>query len=216
MKYLFEIASRTTLDQSVEKKHKTLIEGLKQVPDPWGVADKSKDYDVSAFGNQLISVFKLNKILGKNIKGEIIYRYRRLLADDSSNDDHIHIEFDPSKIKYIELIDVVLKQYVSSFDAYSASIFNEDLIFEDFEKSRNKNFRDTILRFYPVCFFDEELSLRALKLAPQEVITRLTGQVEKVEIFRGGVVIIATNHLMSREQANDFDLKIASLLGVPR
>jgi hypothetical protein len=83
-----------------------------------------------------------------------------------------------------------------------------------FEKSRNKNLREAIIRFYPVSFLDEQLCLRTLGLTSKQVFDKLDSQVEKVEFFNGGVLIIGSSNALDVQESNELDLKIRNLLSV--
>jgi hypothetical protein len=135
-----------------------------------------------------------------------------MLKDNSSDDDHMQVEFNPLKVDFKELVNHIFKRYIDFFGAYTASIFNEELIYVDFEKSRNKNLRETIYRFYPVSFLDEELCMRALKLTPKQVSQRLGGHVESVELFGNGVIIIGSSKPLTAQESDEIDSEIRKLL----
>jgi hypothetical protein len=211
MKYLFKVASRTKEDCFIEKKHKKVINGLKEIAPPWGIAKETLCL-LPDFKDDILIVIPLKRILGNGIKGDLIYRYRRLIEDDSSDDDHLYIEFNPLKVDYNVLVNEVFKKYIEYFDAYSASIFNEELIFIDFEKTRDKNFRNDIVRFYPVSFLDSELCARALNLTPMEIYQKLDNHIEKVELFMNGVIIVGSSKVLTAQESEELDLKIRKLL----
>lgn len=79
MKYRFELSSRTFRNITVEKKHVKIINGLKCVLRSWGINDGN--YTVPEFADGIIAVFTFDKILGKSITGNIIYRYRSMLEN---------------------------------------------------------------------------------------------------------------------------------------
>lgn len=212
MKYIFELSSRTDVNTSVEKKHKKLIGGLKLVKSPWGIGEGI--YPAPTFNDAIVAMFSFNKLLGKGINGDAMYRYRSLLTDDSMDDDKIYIEFNPSKIDYNTLLSDVFKKYIDFFEPYVAQIFDEEIIYEDFERTQNKNLRKDFIRFYPVSYYDAKYCREALGVSLLELKTLLIGQVDKVELYKDGIIIIASSDLLSIEEADRIDAKLKSLFQI--
>lgn len=210
MKYRFELSSRTNVNSSLEQKHEKIIKALKQIVSPWGINDGI--YPVPEFGEAMIAVFKLDKILGKGIKGNIIYRFRRLIEDHSLDDDVMNIEFNPKKIDYDFLITEVFKKYIEFFEPYAAQIFNEEVIYQDFELSQNMNLRIDFIRFYPVSYFDAKYCKDSLGVTVLELKYLLMGKVEKVELYNDGIIILGSSKLLDTEQTNKIDIQIKALL----
>jgi hypothetical protein len=212
MKYKFELSSRTDLNISVEQKHEKIINGLKQILSPWGIKDGS--YPAPEFGDAIIAVFNFDKILGKTLSGNIIYRFRRMLENHSLDDDVINIEFNPKKLDYAFLIEDVFKKYIDFFEPYSAHIFDEELIYQDFERSQNKNLRKDLIRFYPVSFFDAKYCMDALGVSLLELKNLLLEKVERVELYKDGIIIIASSKLLNSEQSNKMDENLRRLVNL--
>jgi hypothetical protein len=210
MKHIFELNARVSLSGSAQEKHFQLVTSLNALKGPWGIS--TKDIPFPGFGKESVAYVSLKKYFGQGIDCGIFYRYRNLLDDNSLSDDRMYIEFNSSKIDYIDFCKNVFPAYVIMFNAYRGIVCPKEISFLDFEKSRNVNLRDTIFRFYPLCFYDEELCRRALNLSAVDVVDRLTGQVETAQLFNDGALIIESSYPRSIEQANLFDLKIKSLL----
>jgi len=154
----------------------------------------------------------MNKHFGRGIKCSIFYQYRNLLQDHSLQDDRMYLEFDPKKVDYADLADNILPAYVDIFESYRAVIYDEELLFADFEKSRNVNLRETILRFYPICFYDEELCLRSLHNPVSEIFDRLIQNNIKVSILGNGIFINYSSKFFTVQEADEFDSKISTIL----
>lgn len=212
MKHIFELSSRPDLKIDPISKHNLLINFFETLPEPWKL--NSNQVPIPEFGDHFVAIVNLDKFLGKGIKCSVFYRYRNMLEDNASDDDRVYIEFNSKKVDFHYLVDVIFPKMVEVFNAYKGIIYNEQLMFVDFEKSRNKNLRETIYRFYPVNFLDEQLCQRALRLTSKQVADKLDKQVEKVEIYNAGVLIIGTSKALDVQESNEFDLKIRNLLGV--
>lgn len=203
--------SRAKMEESPEQKHKFIIDCLKNVKSPWGLK-KDADIPFPGFGDDFTAIVNLNDQLQNNIKGTIFYRYRNRLEDDSSCDDRMHFEFSTKKVDYSDLTVFGFKHYISCFKPYYAAIFNEKIIFEDFEKTRFKNFRKDIVRFCPIFFLDEQLSFKALGLSLVEVKYRLEKIVEKVELFNNGLIAIYSSKPLDLKESNDANKSIENAL----
>jgi len=210
MKFIFELCARST-NEEAEIKHDSLILFLKQINKPWGI-ENNISVPFPGFGKEITAICILNKFIGKGIKCLISYRYRNMLRNDPSCDDKIYYEFDLKKVDYKELVTDLFPKYILAFNSYRARILPEELIYLDFNKSRNKNLRETIIRFYPVMFLDNELCARAIKMSPVTVYEKLKGVVEKVELIGTGIFIIASFNALSIDDCNKFDTTIRALL----
>ncbi|WP_121356802.1 hypothetical protein [Flavisolibacter nicotianae] len=210
MRYRFDLSSRTSINISVEQKHEKIINGLKVIPKPWGVEDGF--YPVPDFADGIIAIFPLDNILGEGITGNIIYRYRRRLEDSSMDDDIINIEFNPKKVDYGHLLNETFKKYIDFFDPYAAQIFDEEIIYQDFERVQNKNLRKELIRLYPVNYYDTQYCNDALGMSPIQIKELIAGSVEKAELYRNGIIIIVSSKLLYVEQADKIDMELKSLL----
>lgn len=211
MKCILEINSRVQLNESAESKHNRVIGELKKINSPWGVYTND-EIPFPGFKKEIFANVNLNKYMGNGIKCSIYYRYRNTLADDNMSDDRIYLEFNAKKNDYEDLATNILPKYIKLFDAYRAAIYSEELMFYDFERSRNVNFRNSIFRFYPVFFFDQTLSLRSLGISSEKVFNKLRDKVVSTRLLNNGILINSSKNLLSVDDANDFDMKVSSIL----
>lgn len=206
MKYIVELISIVNNSVSFEEKHKKVIEGLKVVPSPWGIGDG--EFITPSFGNGLSAIFKLNKFLRNSIKGEVIYTYRGINSRET--DDRIYLEFNPIKINFNELINTVFKQYIDFFDPTEASIFNKEIVQYDYE-NRDKYDLTKFIRFYQVFFWNQSYCEKKLGLSLLEFKNKISNHVERVELFKDGIIVIASSKLLTLEESNDINLIIHSV-----
>ncbi|MES2109343.1 MAG: hypothetical protein V4577_11370 [Bacteroidota bacterium] len=212
MKFIFEINSRSELTEPAEKKHEKLMSLVKSLPQPWGLPNEV-EVSFPGFKGEFTATAKLSKLLGQGIKMDVFYRYRNMLDDNHSNDDRIYIEFDSKKINYADLVLNIFPLYVKHFGAYTADIFDKQLIFKDFEEKRFANRRKVINRIYPVSFYDEQVCKSFLQRSPKQIAGLLKGHVYSAEEFHNGLMIIADTVPYTIERSVEFEAKIKSLLG---
>jgi hypothetical protein len=211
MRHILEMNSRTSSSMSAESKHTGFISCLKEIGPPWGL-DKDVDIPFPGFKDELTAIVHLNKLLQNGIKATIFYRYRNMLDDDSSHDDRFYVEFSTRKNDYHYLVNEVVKQYIDCFNPYSLFVYNEKVIYEDFEKTRSKNFREYIARFTPVFYIDSDLSYRALGLTLREFEQKLIRHVEKMTMIHNGALVIFKSSPLDLESSNEVNEYISELL----
>ena len=211
MKCIFEINARVSLKESAELKHQKIIASLMDVSLPWGL-DKQSEVPFPGFKDNSVALVQLKKNFNNGIKMDLMYRYRNMLDDHHSSDDRAYVEFNSNKIDYKNLIEVILPKYIDIFNPYFVGIYNESLIYKDFEASRNKNYRKTVIRFYPVLYYDEKFCTEVLKMGVKDIFKRVRGDVFKVDFHNNGIIIIAGIAPFSVEESDEFDKKMRILL----
>lgn len=211
MKYLFELNSKAELNESVEKKHESLVSFLKLIGPPFGIDNKT-DIQFPGFGKEFTAIQSISKFLGKGINATLFFRYRNMLRDDHSSDDRIYYEINIKKFDYSHLINELLPNFICAFNAYKAELFPEELIYLDFEKSRNLNAREKIYRFYPNMFISSKLCESALAKPLSKAIEIITPIVENVKLINNGIYFQASSTPLTVHECNEFDRKMHLLL----
>jgi hypothetical protein len=211
MKCIFEVNSRPKLSESAESKHDKLIKLLKEIGQPWGLPP---DIEVPfpGFKGEFTATSSLSKFLGNGIKMTVFYRFRNKLQDEQTNDDRIYIEFNTKKVDYEHLVTKVFAEVIKGFNAYTADVFDQQLIFKDHAEKRFANRRKVINRVYPVSFYDAELCKVFFKRYPKELVESLDGQFYKAEVFNDGLLIIADTVPYSMEASIEFENQIRKIL----
>lgn len=209
MKFIFELTSKVQEPISHIEKHKEVIEGLQLISTPWGIDEG--EYPAPEFGIGITATFSLNKILKNGIRGDVIYGYRKKMIIQS--EDKIFIEFNPKKIDYVCLIKDVLKNYIDFFSPYEASIYNQDVIYYDFE-NRNNTDLSTFFRFHPVFFWDDECCFRNLKISLGEFKARISRTVESAEFFKNGIIVIVDSKLSTLAESNEINQSRKTLFSI--
>jgi hypothetical protein len=213
MKFILNIRSRPDPDDSIPKKHKRFFTGIRKLSAPWGpaTADCPQARDP---GNNYLSVVNLSKVLGPGIKGSLNYHTRKELTDEGMSDDWLGLEFDPEKVDYGTLINSAFERYVTSLGAYVGTIKDEQSIFKHFNRwQRTKgDYRSAVFRIHPVNYFDRLLCKRAFGLRPEQVVNRLSKEVERAALINDGALIIVTSKLLNLKESDAIERRIRPLL----
>ena len=207
MKYNLEIRAIARQEQSIEDKHQSFLGALDGLPTPWGLVQPVPAPDP---GSGLSASLKVAKLLGKGLRGDLVYQFRRPFRDEASQDDYINVTFDPERIDYKQLVANIFLRYVSAFGGYYADISDDEFIFMDYDKRRELRIdkRHNIYRISPVSYLSKELCLKALGLTPDQVVERLQGKVEAVRTALDGVLIVLTSKALPTAEMDEICWKV--------
>jgi len=211
MKYNLELRSIAQEGDSILDKHSRFLQGLGGLSGAWGLRNSTPAPDP---GSALSAHLKLSKMVGQEIKGDVVYQFRRPFSNEASNDDWVSSSFNPAKVNLEEITYVVLPRYIAAFEAYYAEISDDEFIFLDYpERSRRKiETRDTLFRLPPVAFLDAGLCSRALNKTVGEVVERLAGKVERAEELHGGAFIVLSSRPLPTDVMDKLCWSARSLL----
>jgi hypothetical protein len=230
-RYCLMFHARVEEAVSAHEKHACFFEGIKGLPAPWGLGDRPvpplRDFGCPSSPSITSASIGLTKFFGPGVKRALItYWYRRMLKDDSSCDDCLIIDFDPAKVDVHHLIYTVIPGYIEAFDAYLVDYYDERFVDFAYEerivpegvlftpKSKEYvNRRFKVEKVWPVSFYDEPLCRRAFNLSPSEILERLQGKVEHVQLLHGGVYLVGTSQVLSFEEAQKVCAEMTSALG---
>jgi hypothetical protein len=207
MKYLLHLHSTPNLP--VAEKHRRLFTALQHCQAPWRIEGP---VPVPEFGTEIFAERSFKPYWPPFLKGRVGYRYRRLLEDWSGHDDYLQVEFRPQALDFAYLLRDVLPALVTAFDAYLAYAVNEEAIYADFSRSRGKNLRTDVVRFYPVGFLSAEWCHRALGLPCAEVKDRIAHLVEQVDLRDKGLLYVSRFAPLTMEETNTMDQALADVL----
>lgn len=213
MKYLLNIRSRPAPTESVTDAHERVLKVLQQIRGQWGIVRgviPSVYEPISTF----LSAVPLTGMVGKGIRGSLNYYNRQALRDDASCDDWINLEFNPTKVDYAHLVDVVFPRLVIGLKAYVGEIKECQLVAKDFERWRRSkaNLRDGVFRIHPVAYWDRQLCKRAFGLTPIQVAKRLGGAVDRVSPMRAGVLTVVSSKILPTDEIVKIDKRLQPLL----
>jgi len=208
---IFEIHAETFDGSVAESKYRSFIKSLTLLGGNWGLAPDSVIPPLD-FKKESVAFINWNKLFKKIVRYSLFFRYRNMLYDHHACDDRVYVEFNTPKVDYEELIYSVFEFYVKEFDGYFASIFPEELIYEDFDLTRNKNVRKYVHRFCPVMFVSNKLCQKAFGVSVEQLAKVLSGHVEKVWYFNDGIGYIHSAKVLTPEACNTFDQAIKNRL----
>lgn len=215
-RYWLVFHSRAVEAVSAEEKHNRFFESIKGLPVPWGLGDRPAP-PAPDFRRSSSAAIGLTKFFGDGVhRAMMTYVYRRLLEDRGSSDDLLNITFNPAKVDVHHLIYTVIPKYVEGFDAYLVEYFDDKLIDLAWdippEQRVHTDPRFGVNRVNVVSFYDELLCRRAFNLTPAEVMKRLQGKVEHVQLLHGGVYLIGTSQVLPLDGAQKLCQEMKSAL----
>jgi hypothetical protein len=115
--------------------------------------------------------------LRDGLSGQIVYMARfagYLTKDVAKADDALRIRLNTDKIDYAAFCTETLPQLVTIFGAYRGHVATDAKIraadWDVVRQQSRKSGRDGILRLWPVCWFDAELSHRAFGIDAEEAV----------------------------------------------
>lgn len=218
LRYSLELRARATPDTTIEKKHASFIEALRNVRGTWGIADREAPETPILRGDDLSASVKLTHSLPEWAKGHVLYSFRgkQYLRDAAVCDDFVDIIFNPLKVDYADLVRHAISDYIGAFGAYLAQIGPDYFVASDVETVGVLDARWKLFRIYPVCFFDAILCKRALRLTPNEVADRVDGVASSVQLTHGGVLLVASDQVLSIADAEQLNVRFRALLGLNR
>jgi hypothetical protein len=208
MKYSIQLNSQP--QETVAEKHLRLLSVFEEFKDFFQL--NGLDVSTPDFGTHIFATRSFNKYLPKYLKLSVHYRYRAGLEDTSLHDDYLQFEFVPDSIDFAYLVNRVFPALIVGFDAYFGYIANYDLVYEDFKKSRDKDSRNEIIRFYPILFISNELCQRHLNLSASKVYERAKNHIKQAVILHEGILLVSSTMPLSIEESNTIDNFLKALL----
>ncbi|WP_460132368.1 hypothetical protein [Pseudomonas sp. S1_E04] len=196
-KYKLEFRHRPSVSESIEERHINFLKAIGDLGVPWNL---NGPLEVPSIGSELVVSVSLDKLLPTGVKGRISYalRDKKHLEDDAQFDDTLFIEFSRYKVNYSDLLKVVFPRYVKTFGSYRAVLHDWDITRGDWPlvleacdaTKKDINGRDGVFRINAANYFDRELCLRAFGRDPAQLVELLSGYVEEVREFEGGILIV--------------------------
>lgn len=147
------------------------------------------------------------------------------MQDKAIFDDTLTVRMDEAVLSYKEFCPNVFSEMVVRFCPYRASIIHDiEGDVEDYEKiiDLSQRFgidvdgRDTVFRFNPVEYFDQQLCRRSFQLDACQVVERIKGHVYDASILNEGVLIVVTRELINQSEVKKYHEHLANLLFVDR
>ena len=194
---------KVDVNESMEERHKKVMEGLSKLEAPLGLKD-SEIPEIPDFGTELICFYdaKNIKTKGVSIEGSYDWRDKRML---SACWDELRYEFKITYklINYKKIIYEDLPKVINIFDPYVADIFvssSYSIAYKESYKSeilklkekglKIGKLKDILFILSPVMYFNEESYNKLIKVPKEELIERLKGKANEVQLLEKGIYII--------------------------
>ncbi|MBB1535140.1 helicase [Leptotrichia sp.] len=194
---------KVDVNESMEERHEKVMEGLSKLGAPLGLKD-SEIPEIPDFGTELICFYdaKNIKTKGVSIEGSYDWRDKRML---SACWDELRYEFKITYklINYKKIIYEDLPKVINIFDPYVADIFvssSYSIAYKESYKSeilklkekglKIGKLKDILFILSPVMYFNEESYNKLIKVPKEELIERLKGKANEVQLLEKGIYII--------------------------
>ena len=194
---------KVDVNESMEERHEKVMEGLSKLEAPLGLKD-SKIPETPDFGTELVCFYdaKNIKTKGVSIEGSYDWRDKRML---SACWDELRYEFKITYklINYKKIIYEDLPKVINIFDPYVADIFvssSYSIAYKESYKSeilklkekglKIGKLKDVLFILSPVMYFNEESYNKLIKVPKEELLERLKGKANEVQLLEKGIYII--------------------------
>ena len=192
---------KVDVNESMEERHEKVMEGLSKLEAPLGLKD-SKIPETPDFGTELICFYDAKNIKTKGVSIEGVYRWRGLkyvIWDELRYEFKITYKL----INYKKIIYEDLPKVINIFDPYVADIFvssSYSIAYKESYKSeilklKEKGLKigelqDVLFILSPVMYFNEESYNKLIKVPKEELLERLKGKANEVQLLEKGIYII--------------------------
>ena len=192
---------KVDVNESMEERHEKVMEGLSKLGAPLGLKD-SEIPEIPDFGTELVCFYdaKNIKTKGVSIEGSYDWRDKRML---SACWDELCYEFKITYklIDYKKIIYEDLPKVINIFDPYVADVFvspSYSIAYKESYKSEIlklkekglKELQDVLFTLSPVMYFNEESYNKLIKVPKEELLERLKGKANEVQLLEKGIYII--------------------------
>ena len=192
---------KVNVNETMEERHKKVMEGLSKLEAPLGLEDSGIP-EVPDFGVEIRAYYrtKNSKTKGVSISGDYIWR------DESSEKgrwDSLEYDFKITYklIDYKKIIYEDLPKVINIFDPYIADVFvspSYSIAYKESYKSEIlkleekglKELQDVLFTLSPVMYFNEESYTKLIKIPKEELLERLKGKANEVQLLEKGIYII--------------------------
>ena len=190
---------KVDVNESMEERHKKVMEGLSKLGAPLGLKD-SEIPEIPDFGTELVCFYDAKNIKTKGVSIEGVYMWRGLKYVVW---DELRYEFKITYklIDYKKIIYEDLPKVINVFDPYVADIFvssSYSIAYKESYKSEIlkleekglKELQDVLFTLSPVMYFNEESYNKLIKVPKEELLERLKGKANEVQLLEKGIYII--------------------------
>ena len=192
---------KVDVNESMEERHEKVMEGLSKLGAPLGLKD-SEIPEIPDFGTELVCFYDAKNIKTKGVSIEGVYRWRGLKYVVW---DELRYEFKITYklIDYKKMIYEDLPKVINIFDPYVADIFvssSYSIAYKESYKSeilklkekglKIGKLKDVLFILSPVMYFNEESYNKLIKVPKEELLERLKGKANEVQLLEKGIYII--------------------------
>lgn len=226
MRIELKFQRRPLSNENVTALNRSLIEELSNIDELWSHNEASFECRLD-LGKGESATCDLTAQLSKGLSGQLIYSSRfNVGIDKATFDDRILLYLDSEIFSFNDFVYGCFSKIVKAFSVYRATVFlDEDLLIDDYEEiigktqeaeSKGLNIdidgRDSVYRINSVNYFDRLLCQRAFDSSPEDILSKLQGNVEHVSIVNDGVFIIYSSQIIERSELEKIDTTVRALI----
>jgi hypothetical protein len=222
--YELELRHRAAAHESIRERHDKIMQAMACHAPPWGLKGLEIPPARDVAPGDLSALVRLRGLSPNGQMSYVNYTFRseKYLRDHAQFDDIAIIMFRSDAADRLpELFYEVLPAYIEAFGCYKGTICDPEIRLADWKRvvelsnstGKDVDGRDGVYRIHPGNYFDRELCRRAFGLAPEKLVERLQGKVEKVLALGDGVLLVCDSGIpLTREEYKNLDARIRSLL----
>ncbi len=214
---------RPVLEESLLVLNAGFVQAFVSIPNFWAVGKQASDAPFHP-GDGECATLDLRKSLIPGLTGQIGYmaRFAGYLDEDvAASDDFLLLYLNTDKADYAGFCAHVLPRLIESFRPYRIAAHTDKNVrrtdWQTVIKQRKLNDLDidgraSVLRIWPVSFFDDLLCHRSFGIGAEEVVRRASIRCERAEIINNGAFLIVTSDLVVGSALDELNAEMMSLL----
>lgn len=209
MRYYFRLLSSPRDGLSLDAKHAMLVKTLTSTVQPWRMSSEFPMWVPTEMAP--IRNVDLSRCFDEGVFFLAQYVYRGSTSTLDRYNDELKITFEPSMRDFTAFIDITLKELIATLDIKRVDSYACEGYWDLPKEERNV---ELMARFGPINYFTRELCERHLGLVPEEVAACLKGLAEQVQVFKNGVLIIASSQVMDAEAIELYSAAVKNRIGI--
>lgn len=219
------VRHRPDPSESISQRHRALvaeISALKGLGRGATAARTPPSLELGEGGEQGSGASDFTDVVQTNFRAAVHYGPRISGLDDAAMyDDFLTLQFRAEDIDYADFVARIIPALVRILRAYLITVdMDEQLAAEDYERAvklhidtgADVDARRSVWRINPVNYFGRQLCCSAFGLPPEDMVRKLRGKVERIELVEDGVLLIVTSRVIGRKEIEEIDSKMRSAL----
>lgn len=221
-KHELELRRRPRLDEDIVAVHARWVNVAAGLPHPWRIDPTAIDMQPAARRAHSLALVRLNKGLGKGLRGYVQYALRKAayLEDAAQFDDFIVVVFNARGRDYEQLAREVFPPLIQAFGAYRANVYNVAKRSDDWSNvvdqcratGRDIDGRDGVYAISALNYFDRLLCKRAFETTPEHLVEKLQRRALSASLFNDGAIVDWAGRFLNADELTEADAQFRTAL----